>query len=191
EIVLTKVGSGEVSDNDPDDWAGDQNVYVAGINNEGSATSNGTDVMVTSFAVTGLLSDQQAADITDYLSFTAVASGDGYERWIVNETNGFSHSVSNDSLILSGQPLGFDDYLVTKELIPDSLFEFRVGMVVTIDDEVASGDAGIGIGIRNDTSTEPNRGVYGLLLCNPAINEYGKIQIYSGNGTVTNSFTLR
>jgi hypothetical protein len=181
-IPLTKISATSVSDHNPTSWTSALDFYVATLNNAGTPSSNPAINYVTSFAVTGLLTTQQADDVSEYLRLTATSD---FENFIVHETAGFNFSVSNDSLILSGNPAGFEDYIYHIDFFPDSLGEFRIQAVVTIDDELQNGDVGLGLGAINDLDTEANRGVLGLFVTNPASANYGRVQLYSGTGAVS------
>lgn len=180
-----------LSDVDPTQFAPDQDFVIGSANISGTIQTNTVDIQVVRFAITDPLSSQESSDVRDYFDFLPSGAGTGLARWEVVETNGFDWSVSNDSLVISGTPTGFGDYIITKEPIPDSLFEFQLEMVVTIDDDLETGDVGIALALRNDLSSEPNRGVYGLFITNPASNNFGRAQLYSGAGEVNPTFSFR
>lgn len=112
--------------------------------------------------------------------FTAFAT-----NYTVNENGtGFDYAVVDDSLHLDGNPTGFQNWIEHDEW-DGSLENFRLSFDVLISATIASGEAGIGIGIKNDLTTEDNRAIAGLFVTNPASANVGKVQLYSGNGTVS------
>lgn len=185
--------SGSIGALDPSGFDPDVDFAIGSANFSGTIQTNPTTLQVVRFAVTSGTGSVDEVDIRDYMNFEPSGSGTGFLRWDKHQTVGFTATTSNDSLILSGQPHGFQDYMVFKEPIPDSLGEFRTALVVTINEDLQAGDTGIGIGIINNVDAEANHGVYGELITDPTLTDLaGKIQLYSGTGAVSpTAFTWR
>lgn len=166
----------------PASFASDRNFNIGNQNTAGAAP---TTFLMSRFAITGLSTSQEALDAEAYMGYLPTVSGSGLNDWTKINTNGFTVTTTDDTLRISGQPTGFQDYIVHNDVLPDTLEKVDIKFVLKIDDDLVSGDVGIGPMLINDTSTEPNRGVYCLFITNPASANFGKIQIYSGNGTVS------
>src|SRR5690606_36996897 len=97
---------------------------------------------------------------------------------------GFTSNVTNGELVLSGNPKGWQDRVERNEW-DESLEEFELEILVRLDDELTSDTVGLGLGIKNDIDNEPNRAVYGTLVTAVGSSAFGRVQLYSGNGSTS------
>src|SRR5690606_4689782 len=119
---------------------------------------------------------------TDYINDQDFA--DYATDYTENQTVGFSSDVVNGALVLSGNPKGYQDWVQHNEWT-ESLEEFELEMLVTLGDELTADTAGIGLGIKNDLSSEANRAVFGYFNTAVGSDQFGSISIYSGTGSVS------
>jgi hypothetical protein len=104
---------------------------------------------------------------------------------------GFTSNVTDGELVLSGNPKGWQDRVERNEW-DESLEEFELEILVRLNDELTSDTVGIGLGIKNDIDNEPNRAVYGALVTAVGSSSFGRVQLYSGNGSTSpTNFSLK
>jgi hypothetical protein len=174
--------SGSMAALDPSTWSSTQNFAIGSANLQGTINNNPAAISIVGFAVTDITTAQERADILAHLTTPPL--------WTVNEVAGFTYEVVDDTLVTSGYPLGFQDWISHNDWTV-TMEEFDIGDVVILD-SIDTNSTGTGIGIKNDLDTEANRGVLGLFITDTNSANFGKVQIYSGTGSVSpTAFNLR
>lgn len=179
-----------ISAHDPATFNSNRNFYIAGSNNDGTTSTNGAELTVTRFAVTGLLSGSDITNVNAWMNFTGSATPFSLDDYTINEAIGFDASVTSNELIISGEPLFWSDYIEHDDLIPANLEEFEIEAEIRIDAAPSTTSNGIGIGIKNDFGTDPNN-VFVSEFNTDTNGSFGKVFVYSGNNTVTSNLTFR
>jgi hypothetical protein len=167
--------SGSMAALDPSTWDSNQNFAIGSANLQGTINNNPAAISIVGFAVTDITTSQERADILAHLTTPPL--------WTVNEVAGFTYEVVDDTLVTSGYPLGYQDWISHNDWTV-TMEEFDIGGVVILD-SIDTNSTGLGIGIKNDLDTEANRGVFGLLITDTNSSLFGKVQIYSGTGSVS------
>jgi hypothetical protein len=167
--------SGSMAALDPSTWSSTQNFAIGSANLQGTINNNPTGVSIVGFAVTDITTSQERADILAHLTTPPL--------WTVNEVAGFTYEVVDDTLVTSGYPLGYQDWISHNDWTV-TMEEFDIGGVVILD-SIDTSTTGLGIGIKNELDTEANRGVFGLFITDTNSADFGKVQIYSGTGSVS------
>lgn len=132
-----------------------------------------------------VLSDAEITEL--YNSGNGLAypfTGSGFDDWTPHEVVGFTYSTVDDTLNLSGNPAGFQDYILRNEIIPDTLQAFDAKYTFKISGPLTTSTIGTGPIVVNDLSSEANRAVYSLFVTDTDNPNFGRLQLYSGNGTV-------
>lgn len=180
----TTVTSGPaISAQDPTTFSSNQPLYVALNNNNGAVSGNtSSTASISRFEITTITTTQQSADLADWNGFTATA-GAAFLYWDVLESVGYDQEILDDSLHLDGVSAGYLDYMRLVPIIPDTLRNFRMRMTYRVSGALTTNPSGLGMGIRNGDA-ESNYSVFGHLNKDTNASSFGKVQIFSGNGTV-------
>lgn len=184
--------AGNISSASSASWTFDQTLLVGQYRrSNGSTFTQATAFYLTRFAITPIMTTEQALDVEDLFNFIETDAG-GFSNWTVHETTGFTYSTVSDTLNLDGTPGGYEDYLTYNELIPDSLQEFDIKYTFKISDDLAIGDIGTGPIMIHDVDAETNYSAFALFVTNPASANFGRVQLYTGTGSVgATAMTLR
>lgn len=174
---------------DPEDWTNDLGLTLTmGSRRESASTistNTATGALIRYAVFPTKLTSQEKTDIRDYIMNYFDDTPSGLGDYIVNDTVGFNITAAPGALQLEGEPLGFQDWISHNDIFDADLEEFELEILFEITDNPTTGTPGIGLGIRNDLDIEANRAVVAEFITDTDSPNYGTIQIYSGNGTVS------
>src|SRR5690606_17953218 len=100
------------------------------IGNSYPNTSQAGNLTITRFAITPLKTSQQAADVDGIMSFTSTGTS-GLVDYTIN-TPGSTVTVTDNELVIEGDPGGWLNSIIRDQIIPANLPEVEVEAIMRI-----------------------------------------------------------